>query len=165
MTIIKKDHAFYYNKSKDQLPVLHIYPAYQMTKHVFQSILPTYGTQGSACFDFRLPHGFQYTKCDRDIYLIGTGLKFSFLANYALFVLSRSSLAMKGCVVINSPGIIDSDYTGEVKILMRIPTKHKKEVLKKGVSIAQGMFIKTHRVDFGNKSTVARGEGGFGSTD
>lgn len=140
-------------------------PATDMCEDTFEKLLPTYGTLDSACFDFKMPVLVNVRKYGYNFYLIRTLLKFTFPPQYTLFILSRSSLAMKGCVVVNSPGVIDSDYRGEIKVLLRIPKLIYNEVRKQGTCFAQGMFTRVYNVNFKIKNSHARGEGGFGSTD
>jgi dUTP pyrophosphatase len=132
---------------------------------------PEYATEGSAGFDFRANLG------DDKITLLGggkaiipTGLYFELPTNLELQVRPRSGLAAKHSVtVLNSPGTVDSDYRGEVKVIL---INHGTEsfVIEHGERIAQGVianvtakqmvkFIKTDQL-----SETDRGEGGFGST-
>lgn len=146
----------------DNDAIMTVTPAVPMTKDDFEFIMPMYGSQGSACFDFRMPSNPIVEKRNDGIHIIHTGLKFSFPSYYTLLILTRSSLSLKGIIVVNSPAVIDSDYTGEIKIVMRIPEDN---VLPSGASIAQGMFTRVHSVNFKIKKSHPRGEGGFGSTD
>ena len=98
---------------------------------------------------------------------ISTGLKFEIPAGYEIQVRPRSGLSFKqGLTVVNAPGTIDSDYRGEVKILMvnlgEIPV-----TVSPGDRIAQLVIQKTEQaswVEVSELSESERGAGGFGST-
>ena len=100
--------------------------------------------------------------------LLGTGLKFGLPDNMHCLVHSRSSLPLKqGLIVGNSPGIIDSDYTGEVGIIL-INTTDLPVIIKRGQRIAQLVFEEKSRfslikVEEINKNSI-RGDKGFGSS-
>ena len=135
---------------------------------------PEYATEGSAGFDFRAdidgPITIPGCKSGDNIKIIPTGLYFELPTNLELQVRPRSGLAAKsGVTVLNSPGTVDSDYRGEVKVIL---INHKQETftINPGDRIAQGVianvtakqmvkFIKTDQL-----SETDRGEGGFGST-
>lgn len=99
--------------------------------------------------------------------LIGTGLKFEIPEGYEAQIRSKSGLALKyGICVLNSPGTIDSNYRGEIKVIL---INHGKEDYKieKGSKIAQIVFQKIERVNIEEVNEVnntSRGNGGFGST-
>lgn len=98
--------------------------------------------------------------------LIRTGLVFELSDNYEAQIRSRSGLALKGIVVANSPGTIDSDYRGHVRVLLINFNKEDYEV-KRGDRIAQVVFQKLSDVELVEVSEVdetKRGSGGFGST-
>ncbi len=99
--------------------------------------------------------------------LIPTGLSFSIPEGYEIQVRPRSGLAFKnGVTVLNTPGTIDSDYRGEVKVIL-INLGKEDFVLKNGERIAQlvvapvtiGKFLSVDSLD-----ETERGNGGFGST-
>ena len=79
----------------------------------------------------------------------------------------RSGLAAKnGITVLNSPGTIDSDYTGEIKVIL-INLSNEKFVVNPGDRIAQIVVARYERVEWNEVSTLdetERGEGGFGHT-
>ena len=100
-------------------------------------------------------------------FVVSTGLFLDMKENINALVCSRSGLATKGVFVLNSPGIIDNDYTGEVKIIL-LSINKKKIVIEKGSRIAQLVFLKQSsiilkKVNIIEKKT-ARGSGGFGHT-
>jgi dUTP pyrophosphatase len=100
--------------------------------------------------------------------LIPSGIKVSIPEGYAGFVLPRSGLAIKnGISLVNSPGLIDSGYRGEICIIMINLDKEMDFAIKKGDKICQ-LVIK--KIEYANLIEVEeldgsdRGEGGFGST-
>lgn len=98
---------------------------------------------------------------------VSTGIKISMPSELEAQIRPRSGLAFKhGVTILNAPGTIDSDYRGEVCILL---INHGKEPfrIEPGMRIAQMVFSKVTPVDFeiqDNLEDTARGEGGFGST-
>lgn len=98
---------------------------------------------------------------------VPTGLALEIPLGYEVQVRPRSGLAFKkGLTVLNAPGTIDSDYRGEVKVLLvnlsRVPTR-----VEPGDRIAQWVVQRVEVVSFvesGSLSDTARGAGGFGST-
>jgi len=85
---------------------------------------------------------------------------------YMMQVVSRSGLSVRGVVVANAPGIIDSDYRGEVKIIMHNQSNRAVDV-RKGDRIAQGYIVPVINVDFllvDELNKTRRDSGGFGST-
>ena len=99
--------------------------------------------------------------------LVGTGLSVQIPQDYAGFVLPRSGLCLKkGLTVLNAPGLIDSDYRGEVKVLLYNTTTEDQEV-SAGDRIAQLVIMKAELAKFsvvGALDSTDRGDGGFGST-
>ena len=86
---------------------------------------------------------------------------------YEIQVRPRSGLAAKnGITVLNSPGTIDSDYTGEIKVIL-INLSNEKFVVNPGDRIAQMVVARYERVEWNEVATLdetERGEGGFGHT-
>ena len=99
--------------------------------------------------------------------LIATGLAFEIEYGYEVQIRPRSGLAFKhGITVLNTPGTIDSDYRGEIKVLL-INHSNEKFEIKKGDRIAQAVVapvIQAKIVEVDELSDTARGESGFGST-
>lgn len=102
--------------------------------------------------------------------VVPTGLIFEIPNGYELQVRSRSGLALKeGLFVLNSPGTIDSDYRGELKIILANIGKDT-VTIKPGERIAQLVLKKVEKIFFDEKPDIAylsqskRGDGGFGST-
>ncbi len=102
--------------------------------------------------------------------LVSTGIRLAIPEGYEAQVRPRSGLALKhGVTVLNTPGTIDSDYRGEVGVIL---INHSHEVFKvePGMRIAQMVFAKVERVTFNQVNSPddlgqsERGAGGFGST-
>jgi dUTP pyrophosphatase len=129
--------------------------------------LPKYQTDHSA--------GLDLCACiDRDIILmpgervlVPTGISIELPDSYEAQVRPRSGLAINhGVTVLNSPGTIDPDYRGEVKVIL-INLGKEPFVIKNGMRIAQMVISKFERVEVEvveELSQTRRGEGGFGST-
>ena len=103
----------------------------------------------------------------QDRVLIPTGLSVEIPKHYELQVRPRSGLSFKeGLGVINSPGTIDSDYRGEIKIILMNYSNHKITITK-GQRIAQLVLCPVKQLEWvetHSMNTTQRGEGGFGST-
>ena len=129
--------------------------------------LPAYATEGSAGMDLRANLDQPVTLQSLERMLIPTGLFLELPNGYEAQVRPRSGLAIKqGITCLNSPGTIDSDYRGELKVIL-INLSNEPQVLSHGDRIAQ-MIISS--VDKANLilvqeiNTTQRGEGGFGHT-
>ena len=103
-----------------------------------------------------------------EVTLVNTGLAINLPEHCAGFVLPRSGLSTKHKItLINSPGLIDPGYTGELLIPLINHSDSDYEI-KSGDRIAQLVLINTHSVDFKIVNTLPetdRSSGGFGSTD
>ena len=99
--------------------------------------------------------------------MIPTGLLFEIPEGYEIQVRPRSGLALKhGITCLNSPGTIDSDYRGEIGVIL-INTGKEDFTVENNDRIAQIVLSPVVRADFipvGNLSETERGTGGFGST-
>lgn len=99
------------------------------------------------------------------IQLISSGIKIMIPAGYEGQIRPRSGLALKyGITVLNTPGTIDADYRGELKIIL-INLGKKDFLVKRGDRIAQLVFQKVYAPDFkivDSLESTKRGEGGFG---
>ena len=127
--------------------------------------MPTYGSDGAACFDL-------YAAEDVDIRSGGTtkvplGFAIGIERDHEVTIRPRSGLSLKtGIRIANSPGTIDSDYTGEVSVILDNIGDEIYHV-KSGDRIAQGKLQRVERSSFvfvSNLSPSDRGNGGFGST-
>ena len=130
-----------------------------------EAIIPSYQTKEAAGFDLHSIEDIILNPGERK--LIGTGVAFEIEYGYEVQIRPRSGLAFKhGITVLNSPGTIDSDYRGEIKILL-INHSNEKFEIKKGDRIAQAVVapvIQAEIVEVEELSSTERGEGGFGST-
>ena len=130
--------------------------------------LPAYETGSSAGMDLRafLPDG-SITLQPKQRVLVSTGLYFEIPEGFEVQIRPRSGLALKqGITVLNSPGTIDADYRGEIKVIL---INHGDEpfVIENEMRIAQMVVAKYQRIQFKLVKELAsseRGSGGFGST-
>lgn len=126
--------------------------------------IPEYQSQGAAGFDFHSAEDI--TLLEGQTTTITTGLAMQIPDGYEIQVRSRSGLAAKhGVFVLNAPGTLDSDYRGEIKIILA--NSGKNFTIKKGDRIAQGVLCVVPKADFvvvESLNETARGEEGFGST-
>ncbi|MBU0474041.1 MAG: dUTP diphosphatase [Bacteroidetes bacterium] len=129
--------------------------------------LPHYATEGSSGMDVRAAIKDEVVINSGEVKLVPTNLIFEIPEGYEIQVRPRSGLALKhGIGLLNSPGTIDSDYRGEVGIIMYNIGKEKFSI-KRGDRIAQLVlteFSKAEVIEVGNISESQRGEGGFGHT-
>ena len=129
--------------------------------------LPQYQTKQSAGVDLRAFTSEDVMLGPGERVLVGTGLHIALPDGYEAQIRPRSGLAFKhGITIINSPGTIDADYRGEIKIRMSIPEVGSKEY-DIGDKIAQLVIIKLPWVDIEEVQDLDdsdRGEGGFGSS-
>lgn len=130
--------------------------------------LPEYATEGSACFDIYGIESSYDEKINALIY--STGLAFDIPKGKALMIYSRSGHGFnKDVRLSNCVGVIDSDYTDEVKVKLVCdrPTGEY-PVIAEGTAIAQGMIVDAPQLEIIEIQTMkvtARGGNGFGSTD
>ena len=130
--------------------------------------LPAYETSSSAGMDLRayLPEG-PITLKPMQRTLVPTGLFMEIPEGYEGQVRPRSGLAIKnGITVLNTPGTIDADYRGEVKIIL-INLSDTDFVINSGERVAQIVFAKCEQMEVINVDTLSdteRGAGGFGHT-
>ena len=131
--------------------------------------LPSYETAGAAGMDLRaaVPEGASLTLTPGARALVPTGLVLEIPAGFEGQVRPRSGLALKnGVTCLNSPGTIDSDYRGEVKVILANLGSDEFEVTR-GMRIAQIVIAPVARaeiVETSELSDTARSGGGFGST-
>ena len=129
------------------------------------AVLPKKQSEGASGFDFHSIADYSLKAGQR--VLVQTGISMAIPKGYELEIRPRSGLAYKsGISVLNSPGTIDSDYRGEIKILL---INHSKEdfYIKKNDRIAQGVINKVFEFEFEEVQSLSdskRGEKGFGST-
>ena len=129
--------------------------------------LPHYATDGSAGMDVRAAIDDDIILKSGQVNLIPTNLKVEIPEGFEIQVRPRSGLAAKhGIGILNSPGTIDSDYRGEVKVIL---FNFGKEdfIIKRGDRIAQMVLSKFYTAELNEQedlSDSSRGEGGFGHT-
>lgn len=129
--------------------------------------LPSYATNGSAGMDICAANKEPIVLVPGETLMIPTGLAIELSPGYECQVRSRSGLAAKyGIFCLNSPGTIDSDYRGEIKVILSNFGKDH-FTINYGDRIAQLVIAKYERIDWelSEKLTETdRGSGGFGST-
>ena len=131
------------------------------------AVIPHYATEGAAGADISAYLSAPVTLRPGEYKAIPTGLFMEIPEGYEVQVRPRSGLALKhGITVLNAPGTIDSDYRGEVKVIL---INHSSEAfaIQNGDRIAQIVVARVHRLPFvevDDLSATERGEGGFGST-
>ena len=129
--------------------------------------LPTYKSEGSSGMDITAYVKQPVLLKPGDIRLIPTGLAVSVPPGYEAQVRPRSGLALHyGIGMLNSPGTIDSDYRGEIGIIL-INWGTEPFTIRKGDRIAQMIISKVYRANFvevGGLDETSRGQGGFGHT-
>jgi len=127
--------------------------------------LPSYATPGSSGLDLYAAEDVEILP--GEFRLIGTGIAVEIPPGFEGEVRPRSGLAAKyGVTLLNTPGTIDADYRGEVKVVL---INHGREIfhVRKGMRIAQLVIKKVERVEVCEVEELGetgRGEGGFGST-
>lgn len=131
------------------------------------AVVPTYATDGSACFDIHAIEDRELSPCGGNV-ILSTGLSFEIPEGHVMLVYSRSGHGFKNDVRLsNATGVIDSDYRGELKVKLRNENLAHRFEVKKGDRIAQAMILPIQQVDFevvNELTETERGTGGFGST-
>ena len=129
--------------------------------------VPNYATSGSAGMDVRAAVEYELFIEPNSIVMISTNLSVEIPVGYEIQVRPRSGLAANhGIGILNSPGTIDSDYRGEIKIIM-INLSREKFVIKRGDRIAQLVVSKVYKANLVQTDDLnhsSRGKGGFGHT-
>ncbi len=129
--------------------------------------LPEYATTGSSGMDIRAFLTSPITMAPMERVLIPTGLFLALPENWEAQIRPRSGLAIKqGRTCLNTPGTIDADYRGELKVIL-INLSNEAQVISDGDRIAQMVFQKVEKVILEKVETLEateRGAGGFGHT-
>ena len=129
--------------------------------------LPAYATSGSAGMDIRADLKEPVTLQPLERELIPTGLFIELPEGHEAQIRPRSGMAIKqGITCLNSPGTVDSDYRGELKIIL-INLSKIEQVINHGDRIAQMIISKTEKAEWVSVTQLnlsSRGEGGFGHT-
>ena len=133
----------------------------------FKGELPQYQSAGASGFDVRAQLGESLTLQPGQRAMIPTGLSFEIPLGYEIQSRPRSGLAAKsGISVLNTPGTIDADYRGEVKIII-VNLGQDAVVIQDQERCAQLVIAPIFQAEFElvtELSSTERGEGGFGST-
>jgi dUTP pyrophosphatase len=131
-----------------------------------KALIPTYSQPGDAGADLRAAHGGIIYPGERK--LVMTGVKLALPDNVVALVHPRSGLALKqGLTVLNAPGTIDSNYRGEIGVILYNSDSDRSVEIEIGDRIAQLVFQEVLTVEFEQVESLDetnRGEGGFGST-
>ena len=125
---------------------------------------PEYETPGSACFDIAIAHSF--TLQPKELHNFPTGLHVELPEGYCLLVFARSSLGQKKCIIPNSVGVIDSDYRGEIFVIL-MNHSERDFIIHNGDRIGQLVINKYEKFCFEQTDVLPdseRGEKGLGST-
>tara|TARA_B110000444_G_C18501743_1_gene438229 strand:+ start:68 stop:508 length:441 start_codon:yes stop_codon:yes gene_type:complete len=129
--------------------------------------LPKYETDGSSGMDIAANIEKEIEISPGKSEIISTGLAVSIPKNYEIQIRPRSGLAAKNKIsVLNTPGTIDADYRGEIKVIL-INHGKKKFTIEKGLRIAQMVLcpvVKAVLKEVDEFEETKRGSGGFGST-
>lgn len=129
--------------------------------------LPCYATTGSSGMDIRANLEELQTLKPFERVLIPTGLFIELPEGYEAQIRPRSGLAIKqGITCLNTPGTIDADYRGEIKVIL-INLSQEEQVIRNGDRIAQIIFQKVekgHWIETAQLEITERNAGGFGHT-
>ncbi|MEN9381794.1 MAG: hypothetical protein RI940_675 [Bacteroidota bacterium] len=129
--------------------------------------LPSYATIGSSGMDIRAFIDKPIVLQPFERSLIPTGLYLSIPEHLEVQIRPRSGLAIKqGITCLNTPGTIDADYRGEIKVIL-INLSNTEQVIADGDRIAQMVFQAVEKANWNlveNLDTTQRGDGGFGHT-
>jgi dUTP pyrophosphatase len=129
--------------------------------------LPQYATEGSSGMDLRANITEPILLKSLERYLVPTGLFIELPLGYEAQVRPRSGLAIKqGVTCLNSPGTVDSDYRGEIKIVL-VNLSGQEQIIQPGERIAQMVIQKVEKAVLTEVEILeetSRSGGGFGST-
>jgi len=129
--------------------------------------LPAYATSGSSGMDIRAYLQAPLSVKSMERVMVPTGLFVEIPEGYEAQIRPRSGLAIKqGITCLNTPGTIDADYRGEIKIIL-INLSAEEQIIHTGDRIAQMIIQKVEKIEWINAEELQvteRGEGGFGHT-
>jgi dUTP pyrophosphatase len=144
--------------------------------------LPEYSTKGAAGIDLKVdfertflpfngPSSYQllptsYQLSPKEIFIFKTGLFVEIPEGYELQIRSRSGLSTKGIIIANSPGTIDSDYRGEIGLIIS-NISSKSYFINDGDRLAQAVLKKVEKIEWEQVEKLEeteRGKGGYGHT-
>ena len=130
--------------------------------------IPSYKTNGASGMDLMAFIKEPIKLAPKKSCLVPTGFSVAMSDDYEIQIRPRSGLAAKNNIsVLNTPGTIDSDYRGEIKIIL-FNHGNKNFIINNKDRVAQMILIPVHKMDLeevDNLPDTLRGEGGFGSTD
>lgn len=139
----------------------------QIDKKFSDIPLPEYATSGASGLDLRASIDNEMIIEKGKVALVPTNLKVEIPVGYEIQIRPRSGLAAKnGIGVLNSPGTIDSDYRGEIKVIL-FNFGQEDFIIKRSDRIAQMVISKVYRADLkltDDLNSSGRGQGGFGHT-
>jgi dUTP pyrophosphatase len=131
-----------------------------------EAVLPSQAYEGDAGLDLAACEGATLGPGERAV--VGTGIAVEIPDGYAGFVQPRSGLAARhGIGVVNSPGLIDSGYRGEIRVVLLNTDARETFVVEQGMRIAQLVIVpvaSVRLVEADELATSARGTRGFGSS-
>ena len=129
--------------------------------------LPAYATEGAAGLDIRANTTEPIVLAPLERQLIPTGLFVAIPLGYEIQIRPRSGMAFKhGITVLNTPGTIDADYRGEIKVLL-VNLSNTSFTIEPGERVAQMVLAKHETLSWKTTDilpSTERGAGGFGST-
>lgn len=132
-----------------------------------QNDLPEYSTEGAVGLDLRADITESISIAPLERVLVGTGISVEIPLGYELQIRPRSGLAAKfGVTVLNTPGTIDPDFRGEIKVIL-VNLSNTPYIVEPSERIAQAVLAEYHTLEWVSAQVLddtARGEGGFGST-
>jgi dUTP pyrophosphatase len=130
------------------------------------AVLPSRAYAGDAGLDLSACERIELAPGERAI--VGTGLAVAIPEGYAGFVLPRSGLAARhGLTKVNAPGLVDSGYRGEIKVILLNTDRHEPFVVEPGMRIAQLVVLEVPEVqpvEVTELPESERGPGGLGSS-
>ncbi len=129
--------------------------------------IPTYKTAGASGIDLMAFIEKPIKLAPKSSCLVPTGLSVAFSEEYEIQIRPRSGLAAKNNIsVLNTPGTIDSDYRGEIKVIL-FNNGNSEFIINNNDRIAQMILMPVNKMEFEvveNLPNTLRGKGGFGST-
>lgn len=129
-----------------------------------KAVIPQFMTEGAACVDLTTIANIYLPPLS--VVVADTGLAVAIPDGYMLEIRSRGGLATRGVIVANSPGTVDSDYRGEVKVILA-NLVDAEVYLPEGSRVAQARLVKLDDMEFEEVEELddtKRGEGRFSST-
>lgn len=138
----------------------------EITRLRDDAVLPARAYVGDAGLDLAACERHELGPGERA--LVGTGLAVAIPQGHAGFVAPRSGLAVEhGITIVNAPGIVDSGYRGELRVILHNTDRRETFVVEPGMRIAQLLVVPVPEVTLREVDALSaseRGEGGFGSS-